>query len=437
MPLNLEYILRDLEHRYGADISPWELPLALFRARQVMDEIEDHWERGPGATAPVIAGFNHCLAVYGWDLRDALSRTAKSCETSIATPNDSLLDQIVENHGARAALRVYPRWNERTRTMTLLDAAAALGEDRAAGEDHGIETLVVFLGANNALRTVTDLSVRWSGNDYKDLRKKDQYTVWRPSHFISELAELEQAVERIAARHVIWCTVPHVTIPPISRGVGRKVAPGSRYFPYYTRPWITDETFDPRSDPHITDQQARAVDYAVDLYNDAITAVVERARTGSPARDWYLLDIAGLLDRLASRRYILDPNARPEWWSPYPLPAPVKALEPTVDSQFLRSDGRGGRRTGGLFSLDGVHPTTVGYGLIAQELINIMRTAGVEFRHGNGALRSDPVTVDFTRLIQHDSLVRTPPQNLDSALDILDWADQALDWVKIALPRSG
>ena len=57
LPLNLEYILRDLEHRYGAHISPWELPLALFRARQVMDEIEDYWERGPGATAPVIAGY--------------------------------------------------------------------------------------------------------------------------------------------------------------------------------------------------------------------------------------------------------------------------------------------------------------------------------------------------------------------------------------------
>ena len=121
---------------------------------------------------------------------------------------------------------------------------------------------------------------------------------------------------------MIWCTVPHVTIAADRpRASARKVAPGSRYFPYYTRPWITDERFDPRSDPHITDRQARAVDYAIDLYNDAITAVVERARTGSPARDWYLLDIAGLLDRLASRRYILDPNARPAWWSPYPLPA--------------------------------------------------------------------------------------------------------------------
>ena len=100
-------------------------------------------------------------------------------------------------------------------------------------------------------------------------------------------------------------------------------------------------------------------------------------------------------------------------------------------------DGRGGRASGGLFSLDGVHPTTIGYGIIAQEMINIMRLAGVEFRHGNGALRPDPVTVDFDRLIRRDTLVRTPPQNLGPALDMLGWADQALDWVKIALPRSG
>ena len=33
LPLNLELLLRDLEHRYGAGISPWEMPLALFRAR--------------------------------------------------------------------------------------------------------------------------------------------------------------------------------------------------------------------------------------------------------------------------------------------------------------------------------------------------------------------------------------------------------------------
>ena len=38
-------------------------------------------------------------------------------------------------------------------------------------------------------------------------------------------------------------------IATIARGVARKVRPGSRYFPYYTRPWIADEDFDINSDP--------------------------------------------------------------------------------------------------------------------------------------------------------------------------------------------
>ena len=195
-------------------------------------------------------------------------------------------------------------------------------------------------------------------------------------------------MRRVAARHVIWVTVPHVTIAPIARGVGGKVAPGSRYFPYYTRPWIADDDFDPDDDPHITAAEARAVDTAIDLYNEAITDLVGGARDGG--RDWYLFDIAGVLDRLASRRYIDDPAARPPWWTPYPLPPPLAALRPEIDSRFLAADGRGGRAAGGLFSLDGVHPTTVAYGLIAQELITIMRLAGVAVHDVDFALAAAP-----------------------------------------------
>ena len=49
-------------------------------------------------------------------------------------------------------------------------------------------------------------------------------------------------------------------------------------------------------------------------------------------------------------------------------------------------DGQGGRAKGGLFSLDGVHPTTVAYGIVAQELITIMQSAGVTFRTPTGAV---------------------------------------------------
>src|SRR5262249_48614672 len=156
-----------------------------------------------------------------------------------------------------------------------------------------------------------------------------------------ELRLLATAVRRIKARHVIWFTVPHVTIAPVTRGVGQKVNKGSRYFPYYTRPWIDDDSFDPKRDPRLTEQEARAIDYAIDMYNDPITPMVADARRNG--RDWYLLDLAGILDRLASRRFIDDPSARPDWWTPYPLPEPVQALTPTIDSRFLTSDGKGGR----------------------------------------------------------------------------------------------
>ena len=443
VPFDLEVLARDLERRYGSRLSALEVPRALLRARELMDQVEDYWERGPGRVPPDQRAYNHALAMYSWDLRDALSRTAANCQAEIEEPRDNLVRQLVSNHAERAALRVYPHWSAETRRMSLFDVARALGADggEVDGEDGedgdvggsvpGIEAMVVALGANNALKSVTLLDVVWSGDGFRDLRRKHDYTVWRPEHFAAELAEVEAAVRRVNARHVVWCTVPHLTIAPLARGVGTKIRRGSRYFPYYTRPWISDDRFEPDRDPHLTAAQARAVDAAIDLYNDAIQRVVERARRGVDGlpRDWYLLDLAGVLDRLASRRYLEDPDARPDWWTPYQLPPELQALTPPPNSHFLTGDGRGGRATGGLFSLDGVHPTTVGYGLLAQELVDVLRRAGVEFRRADGTPRPSPVRVDFDRLLERDELTCRPPQNITSSLDLLGWADQALDVV--------
>ncbi|MFF1696338.1 hypothetical protein ACFVXC_22400 [Streptomyces sp. NPDC058257] len=427
LPFNLEWFLRDLEDRYGRGVDWWEVPLALFRARQVMDRVEDYWERGAGLTVPSTTAIMHNLAVFGWDLRDALSKSADECRKRIDVPKDDLVNQIVQNAGERAALRVLPTQPRTAGALTQLGAAAELGKDiEGTDAQDGIETLVVFLGANNALRAVTDLRVVWSEDaGFDDLDAKRHFTVWRPRHFTSELRKVAAEVADIKARHVIWCTVPHVTIAPIARGVAVKVQPGSRYFPYYTRPWISDRDFDVGRDPSITAEQARQVDDAIDAYNYAITDTVRAART--EGKDWYLLETCGLMDRLASRRYIEDPLARPDWWRPYTLPPELQALSPPPNSQFLASKG-GRRADGGLFSLDGVHPTTVGYGILAQEVINVMRLAGVRFfRPDASTPHQDPVLVDFGRLIRHDTLVNRPPGNLGSALGILSWADEALD----------
>lgn len=435
LPLNIELLLRDLERFCGNSVDWWEVPEALFRARQFLDGVEDYWERGSGSTVTRVKEINHNLAVYGWDLRDALSLNGKALEHKVGLPKDNMLRQIVENNNQRAAMRVYPMADGHV-DMTLFDAAATLGAEHGDAES-GIETLVVFLGANNVLGSVVSLAVRWTGDDYADPSRKGAYTVWRPDHFAAELAEVAAQVRRIHARHVIWCTVPNVTIAPLARGVGTKVGKGSRYFPYYTRPWITDTQFDPTHDPHLTADEVRAVDSAIDQYNGAITDLVRQARgSRDDPRDWYLFDVAGLLDQLAYRRYVDDPLARPEWWQPYELPPQLRALDPVPDSRFLA--GAEGRRTrGGLFSLDGVHPTTIGYGIVAQELINVMNVAGVEFRRPDGTVRRGPVNVDFDRLLRRDTLVATPPGILDSTLAVMSWADEALDLVRRALSFGG
>jgi hypothetical protein len=417
LPFNIEFAVRELEAAFPEHVQWWELPTAALRLRTLMDEIEDAWEGGVSRRPAAQPGLMHNLGVYGWDLRDVLSRTNTSCAAAITPRKDNLLHQIVQHHNERAALRVLPAV-ETHPGFGVLDAA------RELGKDGGIETLIVMLGSNNALRTVVDLEVHWSQDGYDHLDWKKGFTVWDPVHFKAELELLTARVREITAQHVIFGTVPHVTIAPFARGIGPKVAPQSRYFPYYTRTWIEDDDFDPTEDPHITEAEARAIDSAIDQYNDAIVDAVRQAR--QEGRDWYVYDVAGLLDRLAQRRYIDSPEARPPWWTPYDLPGSLARLNPVPNSRFFRSDATG-RTAGGLFSLDGVHPTTIGYGILAEELIKVMETAGVKFYDRNGALRPSPVRIDFERLLVEDTLMCRPPRSLSGGFSWLGWLDEAAD----------
>ena len=439
VPFNLEWLCRQLELKFGNQVRWWELGAALFDIRHLLGEVEDYWDHGAGSRIPYEQGINHNLAFYGSDLRDNLSRTADICLAEIKQPSrTNFLVPLVANGYQISALRVLNSARDQAgKAFTPLQAAAALGAEGTleSGDGDGIETLIVLLGSNNALGSVVQLRVAWSADGYDDLEKKDKsgFTVWRPIHFQAELDKVVAEVKQIRARHVIWGTVAHVTIIPIARAVGPKVAPGSRYFPYYTRPWTSAKDFNPKDDPNITEQEARAIDSAIDQYNDAIAKAVKEAR--QEGRDWYLFETAGLLDRLASRRYIEDPLARPAWWTQYELPQALRSLSPIPDSRFYKSDASG-RQSGGLFSMDGIHPTTIGYGIIAQELINIMQLAGVKFYLGDGHTeRTGPIQVDFKRLIGLDTLISDPPRSLSSDLSWLGWLDQKLNIFKRLLGR--
>lgn len=432
IPLNIELVVRMLEERFGDRVSAWELPGALFHLRQHLAEAEDWWDDGPGSRLPPRGPVNHNLGIYGWDLRDALSRTADTAHESERTGLGAAIVPLVRNADKIAGARVLDSARDGVgRALTPFGAAAQLSRD-GTDEDpdgDGIETLIVFLGANNALGSVISLEVRWSDGGYDDLKAKAAFNVWQPEHFAAEWARVVAEVRTIKARHVIFGTVPHVTIAPVARGVGGKVEKGSRYFRWYTRPWISEKDFDPADDPSLTADQARAIDAAIDMYNETIVASVKAARESG--LDWRVLDVAGMLDRLASRRYLDDPDAvKPDWWTPYDLPDELDRLTPVPDTRFFGS-GPDGRERGGLFSLDGIHATTIAYGLMAQDFIGVMQEAGVEFMRRDGVTpREGDVRVDWDWLIPLDSLIDKPPRSLGANFELVGWLDEKVDLLR-------
>jgi hypothetical protein len=396
LPVNIESLVRQLQKKFGVDVSLFEkvqLPIALH---SILDKNEDYWERGDGSKPPRTDIRYENLGIYGWDIRDSLSFTAGLAATrATAKSEDTLLGLKPEHDNDIAANSVLAPFGV---SATQVEAAAM------HGRDGGIDTLVVALGANNSLGSVVDKSVRWSSVGYADLDLKGSYNVWRPTHFALEYGALITAIRPIAARRVILATVPHVTIVPAAKGVnpqnpGQKWREGSRYFPYYTDPWIAEKDFRPSKHRHITHQEARAVDSAIDQYNATICEVVRHAR--GEGREWFILDLCGMLDGIAYRRYLKDAAAAAHNdWTEFELPAPIKDL----DSRFYLSD-KTKRRQGGIFGLDGIHPTTSAYGVIAQRVLDILTSAGV------------PTTsIDFAALLQKDTLNSQPPALVASLL---------------------
>ena len=421
LPLNLEAVVRGIDAaRAGSPIGVRQLREALT-VTVAVSHVKSYWEHGPGSILPgPSASYHDNLAVYGFDVRDAYTRTVGAALAAVTSGSDAqaVFSPLVSHHQDRAMLITLQGPAVATpgvpNPTTMVDAA------RWLGQDGGIDTLIVALGSNNALASVVNLQLVWStGPDSSD------YTVSTPSDFETELGELRDRIAEINARRVIWVTVPHVTVAPIARGLGTKPS-GSPYFARYTHAWITDAEFNPAVNPYLTGEQARAIDSAIDQYNYSIKRLVYAARTAKQPRDWLVLDLCGLLDRLAYRRYINSPDSRPSWWDAkaYKLPPALAMLTPQPDTRFFESDASG-RTQGGLVALDGIHPTTIGYGILAQEALAVMA-------HADASL---PKQVDFARLVREDTLISDPPKSLTGDLRAFRFLDEMIDIGLVLLGR--
>jgi hypothetical protein len=127
----------------------------------------------------------------------------------------------------------------------------------------------------------------------------------------------------------------------------------------------------------------RMINGVVDQYNAVIAKIVSEKNQKAGVEKWKLVDTCNMIEQLAFRKN----RGKPTYQFP---PELIEALKnnpktkerfysngnPILDTRYLciRQNPPDGetKYEGGIFSLDGVHPTTIGYGLVAWEFMKVM-----------------------------------------------------------------
>ncbi|MEH2088368.1 hypothetical protein [Nostoc sp.] len=398
LPANIEKILRRLEKRYGSDINALDWLTILPTLESVLDETEDFFERGAGSAEHPYPGgieFFHNVAIQGFDIADSWMITPNICKHQIKLSNDKGDGKpgfLTLPNAAfyRIALKVLnpslnPLFNDYSQLDWLKHHATAPG---------GVENLILWLGANNALGTVIGLEINQTPNDPnqtlnnpsqdpKSFREvREQWNLWHPNDFEAEYRELLNRVDGIMQNNtnpnwnVFIGTVPLVTIAPLAKGVGSTTeidVPGeekpSVYYKYYTYFPFEEDTVRETGTLYLTLQDALYIDDCIRTYNKVIKELVKTKNSQHSQPRYHIVDLANALQQIAFKR-----NAGQVQ---YEFPEEFKFVYPQVNTKYYHADTTGRLRQGGLFSLDGIHPSAIGQGLIAYEFLKKMKDIGV------------------------------------------------------------
>ncbi|MGQ4647104.1 hypothetical protein [Lyngbya aestuarii] len=416
LPINLENVLRLLFQRYGPKVNWTDVIPATLSVRSLLDRVEDYWERGEGNEPSTTGPLHDNLAVFSFLLDDCDTLTEELCRRYLPEPQDNFLGQIPEFPMYRAARRTLnPSFGSQYKNLSQIEAAQAI-----AKQEQGIENLIIWLGGNNCLGTVTSLDIKWSEKEDLDPARLAQKrndpqqqtpNLWRPEHFQTVLERIGPKLDAIGANDIFIATVPHVTIPPISRGVtpgatGSKALSSDGYYEYYTQFWVWDDEFSksPNQYSYLTREDARIIDATINAYNSQIKAEASK-------RGWHVVDMCQVLDKLAFRRQ----EGQVKYQFP---PELVKAIQDNpktkdrftpqgellLDTRFLSlspdAPDPSQRYQGGIFGLDGFHPTFIGYGIIAYEFLQVM------------GQQVTAQSIDWKAIVAADTLLTNPPLNL-------------------------
>ena len=421
LPLNIERLLRSMRLKLGTSINPLEWMFELpFLLDDFIDDLEDFYERGPGKERIASRDGYHNLAVSGFRVFHSFTVNANVSADRISQREGRKGDDFFGLPAApmyRIAQRVLspnpdlcPDREEWTQIDNLEYITKKEGE---------VENLILFLGANDCLGTVRDFELNDMpqniGSDAIEA-VRSQYNLTSETVFKEDYKELVDRISRVISNttKVFVGTVPYVTIPPITQGISgeeNEVHDGKQYFSYYGTFFANPSRFNPDRDRHLTGEQVRFIDARINVFNENIRKVIDTASKG----EWHVVDICDLLNQLAFRRNTTTMNIPRE-----PLhnffdergnlnhSLLNDTLKPTPSVLRFQTDNN--RRTGGgFFSLDCFHPTTIGYGLIAEEFLREMQSKDVP--------DANPENLDWEGIIKQDTLIQNPPVLWDDVIE--------------------
>lgn len=399
IPINMEVLIRGLEQELGSEITLWNSVQAGRYVYNTLKRIKTYWD-GNKKNLDVEQHYPyHNQAVWGFSISDCWLIHEIFARDHIANNRArySVFNVLPDNAMYTTARMVLnPSFSSRYEMNTIVDNTIELQEDG------GIENLIICIGHNNIVGAVTKLNIIFSEESDLNVPYPERTcTVFRPEHFEQELRTLYSSLSNLNVKRVFVPTIPYVTIPPAIRGVNLNGSkPESGYFDYYARFWIWDDDFTPEKHPHLTKADAILLDQTVDQYNRIICDLAEEF-------GFIPVPVSHYVRAAARRRHNNDKIA------PFPEDF-IRALKqnpktsfmvdetgyPRISTDYLRLDRETGRiDRGGIFSLDGLHPTTIGYGLIANIYRTSMEKHGVIFEH--------PIDWDF--VIENETLVTDPP----------------------------
>jgi hypothetical protein len=415
LKFDLEKIFRALDEKYGSDIRFLEWIGATKTISDILDEAEDYYERGHGKIGKSInqqADYYDNCAVEGMDIGDAWMVTPKICFDMVRLDGKSSKDNWFSTASEPFYRNAYRVLNPNAKAEFNDYSAISWLEHVASNE--GIENVLVWLGANNALGTIFNLKINQTPGDGKrtlevNRKTRQEWNLWHPKDFKAEYSELINRITDALTKNkclnynVFLGTVPLVTIAPLLRGFGeeRLVRDPSgrtqrdfRYYQYYTYFPLADHVAI-KSDKVLKFSEALFIDKTIIEFNKIIKELVDNKNADLGRKVFNIVEVSDALTDLAWKRNSGAP--------PYQLPETLKWFYPPIDTKYYNTTPDGKITAGGFFSLDGVHPTAIGQGIIASEFLKIMNEVNAV---DNG------VILNWEKIIADDTLRNKPLTNI-------------------------